>query len=50
MVSNYFTLADLECEPVLDREGCIQLLDVRRDFHIGLDPELGVEAIESASR
>ena len=35
---------------LLDREGRIQLLDVRRDFHVWLDPALVVEVIESAAR
>jgi peroxiredoxin len=31
---------------LLDREGRIQLVDVRRDFHVWLDPALIVAALE----
>lgn len=32
---------------LLDREGRVRLVDVRRDFHIWLDPSLIVEALEA---
>lgn len=31
---------------LLDREGRVRLVDVRRDYHIWLDPSLIVEALE----
>lgn len=51
-------ILNMEAEPIekgvphpttllLDREGRIQLVDVRRDFHIWLDPDLLVEAVAS---
>lgn len=33
---------------LLDREGRVRLMDVRRDFHVWLDPELLVRALEGA--
>ena len=38
---------------LLDREGRIRLVDIRRDFHIWLDPSLIVDALnemEAASQ
>ena len=32
---------------LLDREGRVRLVDIRRDFHIWLDPSLIVEALEA---
>ena len=33
---------------LLDRDGRVQMIDVRRDYQIWLDPTLVVEALESA--
>lgn len=34
---------------LLDREGRVALMDVRRDYHIWLDPALVVEALTAGS-
>ena len=35
---------------LLERDGRVQLVDVRTDYHIWLDPELVVEALATTSR
>ena len=35
---------------VLDRDGIIRLMDVREDYHIWIDPQPVIEALERARR